>query len=124
MRTRSGFLAATLPLASVLLASACSSSPSTASGQAAATTSGTITAIGAENEYASVIAQIGGKYVSVSAVMSNPNTDPHTYEASPAIAREIAAARLIVQNGVGYDGWATTIGLAAAISRATAGLAS
>jgi zinc/manganese transport system substrate-binding protein len=35
--------------------------------------------------------------------MSNPNTDPHTFEASPAVAREIGAARLVVQNGVGYD---------------------
>ena len=41
--------------------------------------------------------------------MSNPNTDPHTFEASPAVAREISAAKLIVQNGVGYDNWATTI---------------
>ena len=44
-----------------------------------------------------------------SSIMSNPNTDPHTFEASPAVAREISAARLIVQNGVGYDDWATTI---------------
>jgi zinc/manganese transport system substrate-binding protein len=66
-------------------------------------------AIGAENEYADVISQVGGKYVSVTAIESNPNTDPHTYEASPAVAREISAASLIVQNGVGYDTWATTI---------------
>jgi zinc/manganese transport system substrate-binding protein len=108
MRTRSGVLAAVLPLAAVLLAGACSSSPA-AGGQAAAAASATITAIGAENEYASVISQVGGKYVSVAAIMSNPNTDPHTFEASPAVAREISAARLIVQNGVGYDDWATTI---------------
>jgi zinc/manganese transport system substrate-binding protein len=114
MRTRSGFLAATLPLAAVLLASACSSSPSSsgASGgasTAAAASTSKITAIGAENEYADVISQVGGKYVSVTAIESNPNTDPHTYEASPAVAREITAASLIVQNGVGYDTWATTI---------------
>ena len=42
-------------------------------------------------------------------IMSNPNTDPHTFEASPAVAREISSARLVVQNGVGYDDWATTI---------------
>ena len=71
--------------------------------------SATITAIGAENEYANVIAQVGGKYVNVTAIESNPNTDPHTYEASPAVAREISSAGLIVQNGVGYDTWATTI---------------
>ena len=33
------------------------------------------------------------------AIMSNPNTDPHTFEASPAVAREVSAAQLIVQNG-------------------------
>ncbi|HEY5317627.1 MAG TPA: zinc ABC transporter substrate-binding protein [Solirubrobacteraceae bacterium] len=64
---------------------------------------GTIAAVGAENEYANVISQIGGKYVTVAAVQSNPNTDPHTFEASPSVAEEVSSARLIVQNGVGYD---------------------
>jgi zinc/manganese transport system substrate-binding protein len=112
MRTRSGVLAVALPLAAALMASACSSASSSsaaggASGAAASVTK--ITAIGAENEYADVIAQVGGKYVQASSIMSNPNTDPHTFEASPAVAREITAAKLIVQNGVGYDDWATTI---------------
>ena len=81
-----------------------------AGGSTAAAASVTkITAIGAENEYADVISQVGGKYVNVSSIMSNPNTDPHTFEASPAVAREITAAKLIVQNGVGYDDWMTTI---------------
>jgi zinc/manganese transport system substrate-binding protein len=118
MRTRPGLLAAALPLAAALLASACSSSsssPGAGGGSTAATApAGTgsttkITAIGAENEYADVISQVGGKYVQASSIMSNPNTDPHTFEASPAIAREITSAKLIVQNGVGYDDWATTI---------------
>jgi zinc/manganese transport system substrate-binding protein len=105
MRMRSGALTIALPLAAALLAGACASPASTA----AATSASKITAIGAENEYADVIAQVGGKYVSASAIMSNPNTDPHSFEASPAVAREISAAKLIVQNGVGYDSWATTI---------------
>ncbi len=113
MRTPTGFLAAALPLAAAaLLASACSSSTSAAAGggsNAAAASATKITAIGAENEYADVIAQVGGKYVQASSIMSNPNTDPHTFEASPAVAQEITAAKLIVQNGVGYDDWATTI---------------
>ena len=113
MRTRSGALAVALPLAAALLAGACSSSsPSSAAGgssTAAAASTAKITAIGAENEYADVISQVGGKYVQASSIMSNPNTDPHTFEASPAVAREITAAKLIVQNGVGYDDWATTI---------------
>jgi zinc/manganese transport system substrate-binding protein len=62
-----------------------------------------IAAVGAENEYANVISQIGGRYVAVGAIESNPNTDPHTFEASPSVAHEVSTARLIVQNGVGYD---------------------
>jgi len=91
-------LAAALPalLAAGILAGCGTSSSSGAS-------SGQITAVGAENEYANVIAQIGGSYVKVSAIESNPNTDPHTFEASPSVAQEVSQAKLIVQNGVGYD---------------------
>jgi zinc/manganese transport system substrate-binding protein len=62
-----------------------------------------IVAVGAENEYANVIEQIGGKYVTVSSILNNPNTDPHTFESSPSVASVVSAAELIVQNGVGYD---------------------
>ena len=109
MRTRSVARTAALSLAmaaaTALLATACSSA--TAAGNTGGSAS--IQAIGAENEYANVIQQIGGKYVQVTAIMSNPNTDPHTFEASPAVAREISNASLIVQNGVGYDTWASDI---------------
>ena len=85
------------------VAAACSGSASGAS------SSGKIVAVGAENEYADVIQQVGGKYVQASAIMSNPSTDPHTFEASIAVAREVGNAQLIVQNGVGYDNFMTTI---------------
>jgi zinc/manganese transport system substrate-binding protein len=75
----------------------------------AAAQPGKILAVGAENEYANVISQIGGRYVQVSAIMSNPNTDPHTFEASPTLAQEVSRAQLVVQNGVGYDGFMSKI---------------
>lgn len=78
-------------------------------GIVAAEAAGPVRAIGVENEYADVISQIGGKYVQVQAIETDPNTDPHTFEASPKIAKEIAAAQLIVVNGVGYDDWADKI---------------
>ena len=112
MRIRFGVVSAVLPLAAIVLASGCSSS-SAAAGSAAAGASGAITAIGAENEYASVIGQVGGKYVHAVAIMSNPDTDPHTFQASPSIAREISQARLVVQNGAGYDDWMTSMAKAA-----------
>jgi zinc/manganese transport system substrate-binding protein len=67
------------------------------------TANGRIVAVGAENEYADVISQIGGRYVDTTAIMSNPNTDPHTFEASASVAKTLSTAQLVVQNGVGYD---------------------
>jgi zinc/manganese transport system substrate-binding protein len=64
---------------------------------------GAIPVVAAENEYADVAAQVGGPYVSVSAIEDNPGSDPHSFEASPSVARALAAARVAVQNGVGYD---------------------
>jgi len=86
---------ATAVLAGALLTS-CGSSSSAAG-------PGVVNAVGAENQYADVISQIGGRYVHVSAILSNPNTDPHTFEASTSVAEEVSGAQLVVQNGVGYD---------------------
>ena len=68
-----------------------------------------IKAVGVENEYADVISQIGGPYVHVTAIETDPNTDPHTFEVSPRVATQIASAQLIVKNGIGYDSWADKI---------------
>jgi zinc/manganese transport system substrate-binding protein len=76
-----------------------------------------IEAVGAENEYANVLSQIGGRYVHVSSILDNPNTDPHTFEASPAVAEQVARAGLIVQNGVGYDSFMNKIESATPNSR-------
>ena len=67
---------------------------------------GIIKAVGVENEYADVISQIGGEYVQVTAIETDPNTDPHTFEVSPTVAAQIAAAEIVVKNGVGYNSWA------------------
>lgn len=114
LRRLGGFAAATLGM--VLLATGCgrgagpsassSSAAVTPSTAAAAPTSAPIPAVAAENEYADVVSQIGGPYVQVAAIESDPNTDPHTFEASAAVAKEMAAARLVVVNGLGYDDWA------------------
>ncbi|MHB1281321.1 MAG: metal ABC transporter solute-binding protein, Zn/Mn family [Acidithiobacillus sp.] len=78
-------------------------------GMAQVVVAATIHAVGIENAYANVIGQIGGEYVTVSAIESNPDTDPHTFEASPAVAREMVGAQIVVRNGIGYDSWAKKI---------------
>jgi zinc/manganese transport system substrate-binding protein len=107
MRCRPRVLVAVVPLCAALLASACSSASAGSPGSGSS--GGVIVAVGAENEYANVIGQVGGKYVQVNAIMSNPNTDPHTFEASAAVGRLINEAQLVVQNGLGYDTFMNTI---------------
>jgi zinc/manganese transport system substrate-binding protein len=98
-------VAASLAIGALLL-SACSSSPA---GQGSKAGSTAIRVVAAENEYGNVAAQIGGKYVSVTSVESNPNTDPHTYEVSPGVAQAVSGAQLVIQNGVGYDAFMNKI---------------
>jgi zinc/manganese transport system substrate-binding protein len=62
-----------------------------------------IVAVGAKDEYANVISQIGGRFVTAPAIESNPNADLHSFEASPSIAHAVSSARVVLQNGLGYD---------------------
>jgi zinc/manganese transport system substrate-binding protein len=103
MPVRTGAAVAAL-LSGGLLAAACSPAAGSPTSP-----DGAIVAVGAENEYANVISQIGGKYVQVTAILKNPNTDPHTFESSPSVSQTVGAARLVVQNGVGYDAWMNKI---------------
>lgn len=61
--------------------------------------------VAAESQYGQVAARIGGVYTRVTSVMTDPNTDPHSFEVSTSVARSVAAARVVVQNGLGYDGF-------------------
>jgi zinc/manganese transport system substrate-binding protein len=64
---------------------------------------GTLAVVAAELQYGNVASQIGGKYVSVNSVERNPNTDPHSYEASPQVAAAVSSAQVVIENGLGYD---------------------
>ena len=66
---------------------------------------GKIAVEAAENFYGDVAHQIGGDLVSVSSIMSNPDHDPHLFETSPSVVRQIAAAQIVIYNGADYDPW-------------------
>jgi zinc/manganese transport system substrate-binding protein len=61
--------------------------------------------VAAENVYGDVAAQIGGPDVKVISIISTPQQDPHAFEASPATARALAGADIVIRNGAGYDPW-------------------
>lgn len=107
LRARTARLVGIWAVAAVLAGAAVASGAPAAGARGAR--GGRIAAVGAENEYANVISQLGGRYVKVYAVMRNPNTDPHTFEASTRVAQLVASAQLVVQNGLGYDPFMNTI---------------
>ena len=65
----------------------------------------TLQVIAAENFWGSIAAQLGGSHVSVTSIVTNPNTDPHEYESSAVDARAFATADYVILNGGGYDDW-------------------
>lgn len=66
---------------------------------------GTLDVVAAEDQYGSMVQAIGGKYVTVTSLLTNPNTDPHEFEASASAARSVAQAQFVIKNGLGYDSW-------------------
>jgi zinc/manganese transport system substrate-binding protein len=73
---------------------------------AARAAGGMVTLVAAENFYGGIAGRIGGPPVEVVSILSNPDQDPHMFEASPAVARRLADAAVVVVNGAGYDAWA------------------
>jgi zinc/manganese transport system substrate-binding protein len=51
-----------------------------------------------------VVKNIGGDRLEVT-MLVGPNADAHVYSPSPADAKKLADAKLIVVNGLGFEGW-------------------
>jgi zinc/manganese transport system substrate-binding protein len=69
------------------------------------TNSGTISVVAAENFYGDIVKQLGGSHVAVTSILSDPNIDPHEYESNVQNALAVTQARLVIENGDGYDAW-------------------
>ncbi len=51
-----------------------------------------------------MVARVGGAHVSVTTLVA-PGADAHVFQPTPGHARQIASARVIVYNGMGFEGW-------------------
>jgi zinc/manganese transport system substrate-binding protein len=79
------------------------------SGGRSAANGSALRVVAAENFWGSIASQLAGSRATVTSIIVNPNTDPHSYDATPADARAFAAARLAIVNGIGYDAWAPKV---------------
>jgi zinc/manganese transport system substrate-binding protein len=53
---------------------------------------------------ADFVRAVGGERVAVESLVG-ANADAHVYSPSPADAKKVAGAKLVVSNGLGYEGW-------------------
>jgi zinc/manganese transport system substrate-binding protein len=74
-----------------------------------ASAGGRLRVVAAENFWGSIASQLGGSKVTVTSIVIDPNTDPHSYEPTAQDARTIAGARMAIVNGIGYDNWASKL---------------
>ena len=51
-----------------------------------------------------MVKNVGGNRVEVTTLVG-PNGDAHVYEPTPAAAKAVSAADLVVVNGLGLEGW-------------------
>lgn len=103
VRPRLGKLLLALSAAgAAALLAACSTAPG---GGSRVAPGGVIQVLAAENFWGSIASQVGGAHVHVVSVITNPNTDPHSYEPTALDARNVAFAQLVIENGIGYDTW-------------------
>jgi len=72
---------------------------------AAAAQAEPIAIVAAENFYGDVAGQVGGPDVAVTSILTNPDQDPHLFEASASTARSLATAKIVIFNGADYDPW-------------------
>jgi zinc/manganese transport system substrate-binding protein len=68
-----------------------------------------VAVLAVENFYASLVDQIGAGCVSTTTILSNPDADPHEYQPVSSDVRAYQTARLVVENGLGYDDFSDKI---------------
>jgi zinc/manganese transport system substrate-binding protein len=115
MRTRRSILAATLAAGTAVLLA----SPSMAQTK--------LPVVATMSILADFVKNVGGDRVEVSTLVG-PNGDAHVYTPTPADAKKVAAAKVVVVNGLGLEGWMTRLikasGTKAATVSATEGVKS
>ncbi|MFJ4974768.1 metal ABC transporter solute-binding protein, Zn/Mn family [Streptomyces coeruleorubidus] len=91
---------ALLTSASLALLAGCGSSSGSAD---AGSASAKVPVVASTNVYGDIVRNIGADKVDVTSVISDPDQDPHSYEADTQNQLALSKAKVVVENGGGYD---------------------
>jgi zinc/manganese transport system substrate-binding protein len=97
------FGVAVAALAAVAFCSACGSSGGGGGGDDG------VSVVASTNVYGDLVATIAGSAVEVTSIISDPDQDPHSYEADAKSQLALKKADLVIQNGGGYDDFVGTM---------------
>ncbi|MFI5554514.1 metal ABC transporter solute-binding protein, Zn/Mn family [Streptomyces sp. NPDC051738] len=89
----------------IFLAGCGSSSDSGSGGDASRSpaAASVIPVVASTNVYGDMAEQIGGGKVAVTSIISDPDQDPHSYEANTQNQLALSKAKVVIENGGGYD---------------------
>lgn len=91
---------ALLTSASLALLAGCGSSSDSAD---AKSTPAKVPVVASTNVYGDIVRRIGADKVDITSVISDPDQDPHSYEANTQNQLALSKAKVVVENGGGYD---------------------
>ena len=103
---KNSLIAIALPVSAALALAGCSSptpTESTPTSTESSSGTGVIKVVATTSVWASIVEFVGGDAVEVTAIISDPSQDPHSYEASARDQLAVSDAELVVINGGGYD---------------------
>ncbi len=91
--------------AALLIALGATTLPACARAGGSPGAAGPVAVVAAENVYGDIARHLGGRYVQVTSILSDPNADPHLFDPGTATAGLVADADVVIDNGLGYDAW-------------------
>lgn len=68
-----------------------------------------IRVIAGMNFYGEAAKAVAGKYGKVTTLIDNSSVDPHDYQPSTSQAKSVASANVVIENGLGYDQWLSSM---------------
>jgi len=61
--------------------------------------------VAAETVYGAIAERMAGDHAEVVSLLTNPDQDPHDFEPGANVAKILAGADIVIENGAGYDAW-------------------
>jgi zinc/manganese transport system substrate-binding protein len=74
-----------------------------------ASSDGKVDVVASTNVWGDIATSIGGDHVAVTSIIDDPDKDPHEYQADARTQLAISKAKVVIENGGGYDDFVPTM---------------